>query len=460
MSGIFNKKSIYNIGSMMALFIIVLFVLVFKPGGIFSPPGTPSGKPGIVDSLKDYNLIIINIDSLRAGHLGCYGYHRNTSPFIDTLAREGMVFAGMTTNSSFTRESVAVLLTGRLPSSGDSVGWRAQPSRGIKNIGELFQEAGYKTAFLTNTSVLNDPGFTAGFLDTHHLKEWGVSGAGPKLSKRAGQFIVKNKDRKFMIYLHYLDPHGPYQPPPEYYLRFTAAPYPDPLSLYKYVRNNCAALIKEGFGPGEARYEDMVLRYDAEIAHTDHSIGILFNKLEEHGLQDRTFVVITADHGEEFLEHDFVEHSWTLYNESLQIPLVLWAPGVVTPKRIDTRVSTVDILPTILELMKIPHQRNDFDGTPLFRSKNKGFYFIPPAKPCIAELLIQHRNLIRVVIKEDWKYIAAIRWLPPQKRPEVLFNVAEFEGDPTRHLDTWGPVVHEELYHLSTDPLRNAISSI
>ncbi len=455
MRKIFSKNNRRRITCMAAAIVIVVLLVVILTVRFSSHQneGTLLGKPDILSHLKDYNLIIILIDALRADHLGCYGYHRNTSPFIDSLAKEGMFFERAMSNSSFTRESVAVLLSGRLPSSGDSLGWGASPSRQIKNMGELFKEAGYETAFLSNSSVLNYPDFHAGFSEAWYNEEWGVSGNGPTLSKRAGEFIGRCDGSKFMIYLHYLDPHGPYEPPPEYYLRFSQSIHPRPLSLYKYVRKNCAALIKDGFGPGEARFDDLVLRYDAEIALVDHSIELLSQTLRELNLHRNTLVLITADHGEEFLEHDFVEHAWTLYNESLHIPLILWAPGVITPQRIDSPVSIVDILPTLLRLMGIPHERNDFDGTPLFRFKESGFYFSPPEKPFIAELLVQHRNLIRAVIKDNWKYIAAQRWLAPAQRPEVLPpRTQEIERNKERHLDIWGPIVHEELYDLSTDP--------
>jgi arylsulfatase A-like enzyme len=319
-------------------------------------------------------------------------------------------------------------------------------------MGELFKEAGYKTAFLSNSNVLHHPNFAKGFQEVYYRKKWGVSGKGPRLSSRAGQFIEKSKDQKFMIYLHYLDPHGPYEPPPGYYLKFAKTRYPKPLSLYNFVRRNCHRLINKGFGPGDARFEDMVLRYDAEIAYIDKSIEILFAALRRHNLLDNTLVVITADHGEEFLEHRFVEHAWTLYNESLRVPLIFWAPGVLKSKRVKSLVSTVDILPTLLDLMGINHKRNDFDGTALFKETTNGFVFTPPSKPYIAELLIQHRNLLRVVVKDNWKYIAALKFLEPRERKDALKNVYEVEKDIKSHLDIWGPVIREELYDLSQDP--------
>ena len=433
--------------------IIILFLFILNPNNPNThPASSQTMKSDVVGSLKNYNLIIINIDALRADHLSCYGYQRNTSPFIDFLAKSGMVFEKAMSNSSFTRESVSVLFSGRLPSSGGSVGWGARPSKKIKRMGELFKDAGYKTAFFSNSNVIKDKNFTKGFQAFWFCEKWGVSQNGPKLSNRAGDFIEKHNGQKFMMYLHYLDPHGPYHPSSNCYLRFAKTIYPNPLSLYNYVRKNCASLIKEGFGPGEVRFEDMVLRYDAEIAHIDKSIEIVFCTLEKYNLLNNTLLVITSDHGEEFIEHNYVEHGWTLYNESLHIPLIFWAPMVITSKRITSIVSTVDILPTLVELIEIPHKRNDFDGSCLFEYRDEGFHFKPPQKPFIAELLIQHRNIIRAVIKDNWKYITSVKWLKPHERPNALKNVREFEGDKKLHLNIWGKSIHEELYDLSSDP--------
>jgi arylsulfatase A-like enzyme len=368
-----------------------------------------------------------------------------------------MVFEQAMSNSSFTRESVSVLFTGRLPSSGNSVGWNAKPSVKIKTMGDRFKKAGYGTGFFSNSNALKIPAFTRGFEEIWFCESQGLNRNGPKLSKRAGEFIgeCNKKRQKFMIYLHFLDPHGPYRPPKKFYLRFAQELYHKPLHIYNNVRINCEKLIKEGFGPGEERFEDMALRYDAEIAHVDHSIRLLFEILKSHHLLHKTLVIITADHGEEFLDHNYVGHGWTLYNESLHIPLLFWAPGIIQTNRFKALVSTVDILPTILELMEISHQTDKFDGTALFKRRKQGFYFTPPSKPYIAELLLNNRNLIRAVIKDDWKYIGAIRWLEPSERPKAIINLNKSSASKKNKklaVDIWGPVTWEGLFDLSIDP--------
>jgi arylsulfatase A-like enzyme len=441
-----RKKSFYFIllGVCLVFILILYFVLNnFKWGR----------NPDVNGRLDNYNLIYINIDALRADHLGCYGYPRNTSPFIDSLAEKGILFEKALSNSSYTRESVAVLYSGRLPSCSGSVGWRAKPSKRVNNIGTIFKDAGYKTALFSNSAHFSYEDFQIGFNVTgNYSRKGGNAKRAHFVTSKAIGFIEKNLNQKFMMLIHYLDPHGPYDPPEKFYKRFQTKIYPNPIKLYGKVRKTCHELIKSGFGPGDPRFEDMIVRYDGEIASVDNSVRVLFNRLKELNILKKTFVIISADHGEEFLDHNYVEHAWTLYNESLHIPLIFWAPDIISPKRFPTRVSTVDVLPTILEMMGIPHQRKDFDGSSLFSYEGKGACFTPPAKPIICELFVQHRGLIRTIIVDDWKYIAAQKWLRPSQRPKALVNIGLFEADKNQHLDIWGPVVHEELYNLSADP--------
>jgi len=399
--------------------------------------------------LAGFNLVLVNIDALRADHLGFEGYARQTSPFLDTLAARGVVFDAAHAASSYTRESVASLLTGQLPSHGGAAGWNAAPAPDAPHLGEILRAAGYRTGFFSNTVMLRNPGFTRGFDEVQHLpSSWNVSGEGPRLSERALRFARDNASRRFAMYLHYLDPHAPYEPAPELVRRFTSAELPPNLDLYRDVEPNLSALRASGFGPGEARFEAMVLRYDAEIAGTDAAIAQLVGGLEALGLADRTLLVVTADHGEEFLEHGWVEHGWTLYEESLRVPLLFYAPRALAPARVAARVSALDVVPSLLGLLGIAAPSARLDGAPLF-SLDPGAA-TPEVGPRvqIAELLIPFRNPARAVTWGDAKYLAAQRWLAPEAR--YAADQAGASGAPP--LDPAAPPSHEELYDLATDP--------
>jgi len=397
--------------------------------------------------LEGYHLVIVNIDALRADHLGFHGYARPTSPFLDGLAARGVVFERAISNSSYTRESVASLLTGRLPSSGGGAGWDAAPAAASAHLGELLRAAGYRTGFFSNTLMLQSPGFTRGFEEVQHLPlRWDLSGEGLRLSERALRFAGQGGDRPFAMYLHYLDPHAPYDPAAEQLARLAATDLPPALDLYRDIAPHLAELREDGFGPGDPRFEAMVLRYDAEVLGTDAAIGALVRGLGELGVADRTLLVVTADHGEEFLEHGGVEHGWTLFQESIHVPLLFFAPEVLAPMRVATRVSQVDLLPTLQSLLGLPTGRLPLDGQPLFELDAGALRPSGAERTPVAEILIPFRNVARATLRGDWKLVSAWRWLEPEQR----FAAGEAAGAASR-LDLGVAPVLEALYDLDAD---------
>ncbi len=410
------------------------------------------------DSGRDLNVIIIVLDALRADHLGCYGYARKTSPFIDSLAAEGILFQRAMSNSSYTRESVSTLMTGLLPSSSPTgTGWFAKPNPATVNMGELFSNAGYATLFLTDAPVFATTPFGRGFAEKDLIPtKWGESGSGPAVSKRALAFVARQTGKKFMMYLHYIDPHAPYSPPDEYYLRFAKTRLPNLPDLMGDIRPNLPKFLAEGFGPGEVRFEDQIAGYDGEIALNDFAVATLCGGLKDLGVLDRTLIIFTSDHGEEFLDHGFVEHAWTVYNEVLHVPLILWRPGLFQPARVDARVSHCDLLPTLVRLLGLPCERTDLAGTPLLTRQGDQWTFAAPTKPIISEEMLQTRPQVRAVIQGDFKYIAAQKWLTPTECAEAskhqkpgieAVRTGTFEG-----VDILGPPVYEALYNLASDP--------
>jgi arylsulfatase len=396
-----------------------------------------------------WNLVLINVDTLRADHLGLHGYARPTSPALDRLAEGAAVFEQAMAASSVTRESVAALFSGRLPSRSGSYGWRATPAADSAHLGELLGRAGYRTAFLSNTVMLRDPGFARGFERVQHLPaRWDLSGEGMRLTDTALAFVGR-VGTPFALYLHYLDPHAPYAPDAERLARFDAPQVEAPLELYRDVEPRLPALRAEGFGPGEARFEDLVARYDAEIASTDAAIGALLAGLADRGLLERTLVVVTADHGEEFLEHGWVEHGWTLHRESLHVPLLFSAPRLIVPARVHEPVSQIDVLPSLVDLLGLDPAGAPIDGTSLFERGENGWRPRASFEPVVSELLLSERNVVRSVLWDGWRYVAAQRWVPAHERSAKLRPPATTA---LPSVDPWGPLVHEALYHVREDP--------
>ncbi len=407
--------------------------------------------------LEGWNVVVVVIDSLRASHLGTYGYARPTTPNIDALAREAVVFERATSASSYTRESIASLFTGRLPSRSGAIGWGARPPADAETLASLFQRSGYRTAMVSNSIMLRHAAFQRGFDESRFVgRSQMVSGGGPALVDAALDFAGADFGRPFFLYLHFLDPHGPYDPPAELRQRMGGEAPPRPLSLYGDVRDRCSELAADGFGPGDPRFDDLVARYDAEIVHTDAALARLFAGLRAAGSLDRTLVVLTADHGEEFLEHDFVEHAWTVYQESIHVPLVVWAGSAVRPERVAGRVSLVDLMPTLVDALGLDAPDQPMDGQPLFVSSSGSAPALAVAErsgPVYAELMVQSRNLVRSVTDGRWKYIAVLHWMEPGER-EAAVRARRVNQTPrgAAERDPFGPVIREELYDLEADP--------
>lgn len=406
---------------------------------------------------SDCNIVFVLIDSLRADHLGCYGYRRNTSPFIDSLAAQGLLFEEAMSMSSFTGESVSAILSGNYPScSPTGTGWFAIPNPDTVNLAEALQKAGYVTGLFTDSPVLFDPAFDKGFNENEHIEQkWGISHQGFRLSRRALEFLEKNRGAKTFTYLHYMDPHSPYEPTPERYLKFADKIFGSPLDLDKDVRPVVPELQASGFGSGDERFEDLVLRYDAEITETDDAVKLLLDGMKELGILEKTIVIVTADHGEEFLEHGYVEHGWQLYRESIHVPLIVWAPGLVKPARIKDCVSHIDMFPTLAAVAST-EPRSDVQGKPLLRTQDQTLSYIPSDRPVISELFLETRASLRAIIADGHKYLAAQRWLTPEER-SVAVKEQTARLDLLRKgelplVDKWAPPVHEEYYDLGNDP--------
>lgn len=404
--------------------------------------------------LRGADVVLIVVDTLRADHLGFSGYPRPTSPFLDKLAAESAVFTNTVAPSSFTRESVAALFTGRWPSCIGAVGWNATPKDSSTTLAEDFANAGYRTVMLTLTTMLSDPAFARGFHHVEHLaRQWGVSRAGPQLTRRALELWQEPRAQPLFLYLHYLDPHGPYDPPAEVLARFGAfAPEADALDLYRDIRPHLPELRRSGFGIGDPRFHELVRRYDAEIAHTDLALKELFGGLHARDTGRRLLVVLTADHGEEFLEHGFVEHAWTLYQESVRVPLLLWAPGVIRPEHSPQPASLVDVAPTLRQLVGLRGSADD--GEVLFAPAKVGLGARPLGERLrFSELGIAERNVVRALWRGEWKYIAARRWLAPEARAQSSQIEERLRQSGTLpSLPTGDRLEHEELFHLASDP--------
>ena len=291
------------------------------------------------------NVLVIVIDSLRARNLSCYGYERNTTPAIDSLAAEGTLWANCISQSSWTLPSMTSMLTGltvRSHGAGrrDDTEFMLHPEAPF--LPNLARDRGYRTYGHFNVIYLDgDHGFSRGF-DTFHCERETEASAGVVVDGFSDWLGSLEDGEKFFAVLHLFDPHMPYDPPAPFNTMF--GPLADPFRT-RWLASEEGEILDP-----ENRHHYMSL-YDGEIAYTDMEVGRLLARLRREGLAENTIVVVVADHGEEFLEHGRTFHGHAFYQEVVHVPMIISGPGVPRGVVDSSWVGLFDLSPTILGLL-------------------------------------------------------------------------------------------------------------
>ncbi|UCE60056.1 MAG: sulfatase-like hydrolase/transferase [Phycisphaerales bacterium] len=315
----------------------VTIVVLVCIGLVFWPK--PSGaNPGSLKAVKSgaaagYNVLVITLDTTRADHLGCYGAENAETPFLDGIAENGIVYADAVTPVPVTLPSHAAMFTGLYP-----------PNNGVRNNGtfdlkqeyvtlaEVLKRSGYETAaFIAAFVLAARTGINQGF-DTFddEVDPTGAEKGHDFINERNATAVTDSavrwfRNRKatkpFFAWVHYFDPHQPYLPPEPYASRFPRDPYA------------------------------------AEIAYADEQVGRLMTTVRELGYADRTIFLVLGDHGEGLDEHGEKTHAMLVYDSVMHVPLILSCPGIFQGPHVvdDVVVSTVDVFPTVLDLLGVPY---------------------------------------------------------------------------------------------------------
>lgn len=328
------------------------------------------------------NVVVYLVDTLRADHLGCYGYPKPVSPHVDAFAAEGVLFEHTLAQSSWTRSSVASMMTGTVPTV-HGVHDRADAlAEGAVTLAEVLSAAGYATAaFVTNRSVGPSFGFQQGFDDFEFFARQETQALYPKsdaVNREVFAWLDERPRRPFLLYVHTMDPHAPYAPPPPTRRRLADGvrqPRLSPAQEAAFAELLAGPAGRFGSPTAQARLgsvpwlealrsrridatpeiiEDMTALYDAEVAFNDASFGALLERLRRDGLYEDSLIVFVADHGEEFDDHGSWSHGATLFQEQLRVPLILKLPGAAGPaRRVSDLAQHVDLLPTVLDALAL-----------------------------------------------------------------------------------------------------------
>jgi arylsulfatase A-like enzyme len=441
--------------------------------------------------MKDYranpNIIIIILDTARAQSFSCYGYNRETTPNIDRISQEGILFENAISPSPWTLPSHASIFTGMYPSRHGCHEKHKFLNRNLPTLPEILKNIGYRTIGISNNSwISRNFGFERGF-DTF-IKLWQIiqyetdladaSAKGKDKYKRAMSLLFKgnpfvnivngvygkyfwrrydygarriNRIVKkllheelarstppFFIFINYLEPHLIYRAPDPFFSMFLAENVSKKEALS--VNQNAWNYMGGIFPMTEADFEVLRALYDAELFYLDYRIGEVYEFLKETNLLGNTLLIITSDHGENIGEHNLMDHQYCLYDTLLKVPFIMRLPGVFEDgKRIGNIVQTTDIFPTIIELLSLQDHRllGGIQGESLLRNGNNRFAvseYIAPQPP-IEEIsrrypegnFSKYNSSLTSMRSHEWKLIVS------SSGKDELFNVIE-DQDETQNL--------------------------
>ena len=366
------------------------------------------------------NVLLVTIDTLRADHLGSYGYAQAKTPVLDALARRGVRFANAVAAVPLTGPSHSTILTGLYPpvhGVRDNVIFSL--GSGHPTIATLLKQQGYRTGgFVSAYPVAGGFGFKTGFDQFDEAFHEGAAGSAGAAERPANEavdaalaWLQKESPAPFFAWLHLYDPHSPYRPPPPFAAEFRDRPY------------------------------------DGEIAFADQQLGRIMGWLKTSGHEADTVIAMVADHGESLGEHDELTHAILIYQATLHVPLIIAGPEVPANTVVAGPVGTVDLLPTILGLLKLDPPRGLIG-----RDLRSAFSGQRPAPELLyAESLFSRLNCrwssLRALVEGDWKLIQGAE-------PE-LYNLALDPGE-TRNLVSEEP----ERVRKMSDALRVAVRSM
>jgi arylsulfatase A-like enzyme len=305
------------------------------------------------NATRGLNVVLVILDAARADHFGLYGYPRATTPEIDRIASEAVVFERAYTPAAYTLGAMASVWTSQPPDRHHGeVSFSARLPRDRLTLAELLGARGIHTAgFVANTVAGGLNGFDRGFSEFHEL--WRTHGSRGDVFKAVWPgWLDANAGRPFFAYLHFREPHSPYDPEPPFDTRF-GPDGPIPKAARRPPGDRWIVDVNQGRRTLTPDEVDHLRRlYDGNLAYADQQVGELRGALEARGLWDKTVFIVAADHGEALLEHGWIGHNVQLYEESVRVPLVVRFPPAagVGGRRVKALADLIDLAPTIADL--------------------------------------------------------------------------------------------------------------
>ena len=413
---------------------------------------------------KRPNIILIVMDTVRADHLSCYGYHRKTTPNIDMFAKRGVLFKKAFSAATWTIPSHASIFTGKYPFQHGAFGRNARLKE-ERTLPNILRHYGYTTIGITDCLILSSlTGFNKGFdifINTSEIPLISPLFIREKIKDiirsifqgldshtyRINEIIKgllrrKTVKKPFFLFINYFNAHVPYNPPKPFRNKFVISDSTIDKKKIKYIATGRVKpdLLRNKVSVSKKEWDIVKSLYDGEIAYLDHRIGELVKFLEDEGLLHDTFLIITSDHGEYFGEHKLAGHVTSLYNEVLHVPLIMVYPREnFNGLQVSHLVSTIDIFSTIMNLLGIKLGEN-LPSVSLYPFENRKFHNFILAESDYLEreeerLPHIHKRSI-CIITESYKYVYSPdceELYDLQNDPKESINLAQKNSEKIRY---------------------------
>ena len=387
------------------------------------PRRPPEGAP---------DVFIYLIDALRADHVGCYGYERDTSPAIDAFAAQATLYEQAQTAATWTRPSVATMLSGLHASVHGAMHESDLLEEWPVLLPEMLQEAGYDTfCITTNGNIVADQGFDQGYNDFIFLDqataEW--------VNMMAGKILARhNPERPVFMYLHTVEPHAPYTPRAESFRRFDRG-------LSGRCDGSLESCEEVGILRPDLSDEDiahLLDLYDGEVFDADQGFEDFLEMLRRTGRDENALIILVSDHGESFAEHDTLHHGWNLNQEDMRVVLAIRFPGGrFAGVRVKERVSLVDVLPTVLaEVGVAPELEYSLPGRDLTSAARR-----PDALSArriygeVSQFDSNDLDLAAVIDEDGYKRVVDVSVPPQETATEKSIGLWDTRTDPKEAAD-------------------------
>ena len=433
--------------------LILMVLLGAVTGGCGPETEKNSSQPEAVKAPgRRPSVLFYVIDTCRADRMSLYGHNRKTTPFLDYLAKKSVVFENCFSQASWTKPSVGSILTSRYPSETGCFALFQRMSSSFRTFPEVLMENGYFTKGVSANPIMGmfsnfSQGFTE-FTESARINHADpirfASGSAKLLNDIVFPWLNETDHWPMLLYMFSVDPHEEYEPEPLFMNRFAN---PDRMEQYRKEWQSLLKtrpdipgnrVIEQNFIDAGVETSPFIKHgldlYDADICANDYQLMMLWSRIEDDEWGDDMIVVITSDHGEEFYEHGGTCHGYSLYNELLHVPLLIYAPKLLPQGiRIKNPVQSIDIYPTLLDLLGVasPAETKGNSLLPLINGheqwKDRPVFSENNEDP-MCRVMGEGAGVAKSMITGQWKFI--INFKPPSKMERPKYELYNIKDDP------------------------------